>query len=401
MELNLIGTLAMLKAMDMVPNFSELARAFGKDRHTIKAMYEGKETAPRKKKPSELDRHEKEIAELLSRPGVSVKAAYWFMRNERGIRCKYDNFKTFVRARRLLDEPRKATPHPFYETDPGKQLQVDWVESMKLTTVDGEVLEFNLFSATLGYSRFHYFEYTEFKQEADFRRCLIHAFQALGGLTEEVLTDNMSAIVSVSGGWKTVHPSVTQLFRDIGVTLRLCKVRTPETKGKDEVSNKYPQWLLAYDGKIRDRAHLIEIIKALNRDINRQRNTGTDMPPALLFAKEKEHLRPLPSKALLDSYVEGMRSCKVPSTFTIAYKGIRYSVPPYLISKTVSYEERGGVLRVYHKGELVAEHEIGAGGRVNYQIEHYKAGLSGKLADGEQIDEMAAANIARFKGFGE
>lgn len=315
MELNLIGTLAMLKAMDMVPSFSELARAFGKDRHTIKAMYEGKETAPRKKKPSELDRHEKEIAELLSHPGVSVKAAYWFMRNERGIRCKYDNFKTFVRARRLLDEPRKATPHPFYETDPGKQLQVDWVESMKLTTVDGEVLEFNLFSATLGYSRFHYFEYTEFKQEADFRRCLIHAFQALGGLTEEVLTDNMSAIVSVSGG-----------------------------------------------GKIRDRAHLIEIIKALNRDINRQRNTGTDMPPALLFAKEKEHLRPLPSKALLDSYVEGMRSCKVPSTFTIAYKGIKYSVPPYLISKTVSYEERGGVLRVYHKGELVAEHEIRAGG---------------------------------------
>lgn len=43
----------------------------------------------------------------------------------------------------------------------------------------------------------------------------------------------------------------------------------------------------------------------------------------------------------------------------------------------------------------------GRGGRVNYQIEHYKAGLSGKLADGEQIDEMAAANIARFKGFGE
>ena len=29
--------------MKMMPNFSELARIFGKDRHTIKKMYDGKE----------------------------------------------------------------------------------------------------------------------------------------------------------------------------------------------------------------------------------------------------------------------------------------------------------------------------------------------------------------------
>ncbi len=43
MELNLIGTLNILKTMKMMPNFSELARTFGKDRHTIKKMYDGKE----------------------------------------------------------------------------------------------------------------------------------------------------------------------------------------------------------------------------------------------------------------------------------------------------------------------------------------------------------------------
>ena len=49
MELNLIGALTMFKTMDMVPNFSELARTFGRDGHTIKKMYEGK---GRKRLPS-------------------------------------------------------------------------------------------------------------------------------------------------------------------------------------------------------------------------------------------------------------------------------------------------------------------------------------------------------------
>ncbi len=391
----------MFKTMDMVPNFSELARTFGKDRHTIKKMYEGKERKERKRKPSELDVHVMEIEELLSHPGTSVKAAYWYIRNERGIKCSYDNFKRFVKTRQISPRAKKATPHPLYETDPGEQLQVDWVESMKLSTKDGEVLEFNLFSATLGYSRLHYFEYTEFKQEADFKRCLIHAFKWMGGMTKEVLTDNMSAIVSVAGSEKSVHQSVSHFFKDVGVELRLCKVRTPETKGKDEVSNKFPQWLLAYDGKLEDKAHLLRLIERLNADINRQPNTGTGVPPALLFQKEKEHLVPLPSRALLDSYEGEMLTCKVPSTFAISYKGAKYSVPPYLITKTVSYKESGGRLYVYHKGELVAAHDVRAQGTVNYHLSHYESGLAGKLASDDEIAKLAARNLAKFKDMGE
>ena len=65
MELNLIGTLTMFKTMGILPNFSELARTFGKDRHTIKNMYDGKEVKERKKKPSELDAYRDEIIEEL------------------------------------------------------------------------------------------------------------------------------------------------------------------------------------------------------------------------------------------------------------------------------------------------------------------------------------------------
>ena len=401
MELNLIGTLTMFKTMGMLPNFSELARTFKKDRHTIKKMYDGKEKKERKKKPSELDPYVDEIIEILSHTGTKIKSAYWYFKNERKIKCSYDNFKTFVKKNKLLEEAKTGVPHPLYETDPGKQLQVDWVESIKLATIKGEIIEFNLFSATLGYSRFHYFEYTEFKTEADFKRCLIHFFKKIGGITKEVLTDNMSAIVNVSEGKKIIHPSIVQFFKDIEVKLSLCKARTPQTKGKDEVSNKYAQWLNSYDGKIKNKEHLLKLIDKLNTDINNQKNTGTNYPPVLLFTKEKEYLRPLPNKELLDSYEEEMRSCKVPSTFLIEYKGAKYSVPPYLINKTIKYKEVNGMLFIYYKSDLVSVHDLKKSNKVNYHEDHYKNGFIGKLKNNDEIDELTKQNLAKFKNFGE
>lgn len=401
MEINIIGTLTMFKTMGMKPNFSELARTFGKDRHTIKKMYDGKENKVRKKKPSELDPYVKDIITVLSHTGTSIKSAHWYFKNEKHIKCTYDNFKTFVKKNKLLDEAKTGVPHPLYETDPGKQLQVDWVESIKLATMNGEIFEFNLFSATLGYSRFHYFEYSEFKQEVDFKRCLVHCFKKIGGLTKEVLTDNMAAIVNVDGKKKTIHPSIAQFFKDINVELNLCEIRTPQTKGKDEVSNKYAQWLRSYDGRIKDKEHLIKLIDKLNIDVNKQKNTGTNIPPVLLFAKEKEYLSPLPNKELLDSYEDEMRSCKVPSTFVITYNGAKYSVPPYLITKTVNYKERDGKLFIYYKKDLVAEHLIAKPKTVNYQADHYKKGLIGKLKDNNEIDELTAKNLAKFKELGD
>lgn len=401
MELNLIGTLTMFKTMGMLPNFSELARTFKKDRHTIKKMYDGKEKKERKKKPSELDPYVDEIIEILSHTGTKIKSAYWYFKNERKIKCSYDNFKTFVKKNKLLEEAKTGVPHPLYETDPGKQLQVDWVESIKLATIKGEIIEFNLFSATLGYSRFHYFEYTEFKTEADFKRCLIHFFKKIGGITKEVLTDNMSAIVTVSEGKRIIHPSIVQFFKDIEVKLSLCKARTPQTKGKDEVSNKYAQWLNSYDGKIKNKEHLLKLINKLNTDINNQKNTGTNYPPVLLFTKEKEYLRPLPNKELLDSYEEEMRSCKVPSTFLIEYKGAKYSVPPYLINKTIKYKEVNGMLFIYYKDDLVSVHDLNKSNKVNYHEDHYKNGFLGKLKNNDEIDELTKQNLAKFKNFGE
>ena len=402
MECNLAGTLTLYKTMGIVPNFSELGREFKKDRHTVKKMYESKEEVKiRKKKSSKFDPFIEDIKMLLSNKAVLVKAAYWYLKNEKNLPGTYDGFKSYVLRNKIRSEVLTSTPHPLYETDPGEMTQNDWVEDIKLSTIDGEVFCFNLYSATLGYSRFHYFEYTEFKTEVDYKRCTSHFFRKIGGLTKIILTDNMSAIVNVNTNEKKKHQSIIQFEKDIGVPIVLCKTRTPETKGKDETSNKFVKWLYAYDGKIKNKEHLLKIIERLNVDINKQVNTRTNMPPILLFQKEKEYLRPLPNKQLLDSYEDEAYICKVPSTFVINYKGAKYSVPPYLINKTVLVKERGSTIFIYYHNDLISEFEKAKPKSINYKEEHYKNGLIGKFKDNDDIANTTSKNLAKFKDFGE
>ena len=54
----------------------------------------------------------------------------------------------------------KTTPHVRYETKPGDQLQVDWKENIEMISSLGEVFKFNIFTATLGFSRLHTFTYS-------------------------------------------------------------------------------------------------------------------------------------------------------------------------------------------------------------------------------------------------
>lgn len=402
METNLAGTLTMFKFMGIVPNFSKLAREFGKDRHTVKRMFESeKEVKERKQKPSKYDPFIDDIEELLSNPAVNLTGAFWYLKNERKMPGTYNGFKSYVLRNKVRENLSIATPHPLYETDPGDLVQNDWVENIKLMTINGEILEFNLYSACLCYSRFHYFEYSEFKTEVDYKRCTIHFFRKIGGLPKRILTDNMSAIVNVTTTEKKKHQSIIQFEKDIGVPISLCKVRTPETKGKDETSNKFAKWLNAYNGKIKNKEHLLKIIKKLNIDVNKQVNTSTNMPPVFLFAKEKEYLRPLPNNELLDSYEDEAYICKVPSTFVINYKGAKYSVPPYLINKTVIIKERGSIIYIYHHDDLVAEHQIAKSKTINYKEEHYKNGLIGKFKDNNDIEKTTSQNLAKFKDFGE
>lgn len=398
--------LRAIKNMQIKPNYSALSRKYGMDRHTVKAMYDRLDSPPpeRKAKPSCLDAVREEAASLLSDPAVSVMAAYWYLRNEGKASCSYSNFKHYVRKNGLRPAVQDATPHPLYETGPGEQMQCDWVEGLSIAFRDGTEFAFNLFSATLGFSRLHYFELAERKNEATFKRCFCHCLRWLGGAPGEMLTDNMSALVSVLRAGRKVHPSVSQFSKDVGVRFRFAEPRTPQTKGKDESSNRFAKRLAAYDGKVRDKAHLAAIVADLVRSVNAEPCQSTGVAPRNLFLKEKERLNPLPGNAMLEAYEGWDETATVPSTQLIYHRGSRYSVPPDYISRKVCVEEDSGELVVYHAGLVVAVHRIAASPKsVVYDPLHLREGIArrtGMSADSSRIDEYCAATMGSFRALG-
>ena len=400
MKMNLIGELKIMKEFDIKPNFSSLQRQYKVDRHTIKKYYDNDGIPPRKKKKTKsiFDSYYDEIVLLMEKPHVSKKSVFMFLKNKYSdFPGTYNGFKSYTLTKNIITKKCNQA-HPLYEVDPGYQLQVDWKENISIHLKNGKEIKFNVFSATLGYSREHVFIYSTSKTEDDFKRCIIETFRRLGGVTHTVLTDNMSAIVSLNNGKRNIHIGIQQLFKDLGCVLKLCKPKVPQTKGKDENSNKFIKWIYPYDYVLETEKEVIDVIeKTICSQSNSQINTGTGIPPSALFDKEKEYLKPLPNRILLESYLDETFRYTVPPTQLIEYRGNKYSVPPEYIGKRVTICRIDNCLYIYFNRILAAKHTISQN-RVNYDYNHYKDGLKQSIKSKEvDIDKAARENLERLK----
>lgn len=399
-EKELAATIRLLKDNNMKPNFSALAKAYGLDRRTVKKYYESGGIPKRKTKRqySRWDPYQNIIEKKLAITGTTIRALHEYFRETLGddkIPGTYGSLKAYIRKKNFtLSKPGTDRAHVHFETPPGRQIQVDWIEGLKLELKSKETVRFNIYSATLGYSREHIFIYTPSITTDDFIRCTIDAFRKLGGITEELLTDNMSALVSVKGRSRKVNARASQFFKDLGVELRLCKVRSPQTKGKDESANRFQSWLLPYNGELESEDEVRQLVdEMLTRRTNEQINATTGLPPSVLFKKEKEYLRPVPNKVLLDSYLTEHEVRTVPPTLLVTYKGNGYSVPKKYIGKRVHLYVINGQLFIYDgKNELITIHSISKA-KKNYHFDHYRNGLDIKGKSPDEISEIAQKNL--------
>ena len=390
---NLKGAKICLETYDLKPNYSELGRIYGVDRRTAKKRYEGILNKEKRVKTSKLDKYHDVIKEKLNIPCTNMKSVYKYIQmnidNDIG---SYSNFRKYVNKHDDLIKTRDNTAHVLFETDYGIQLQFDWKGPIKLHTRDGTLIEFYIFSTTLGASRFHTFIYSTFMTRESVERCLIETFEIIGGVTKECLTDNMSSIINYSQHDFTTE--FKQFSKDMGFIPKHCKKESPETKGKDESCNRFMSWLYPYDYEFKTEEELIEIVKRLNKEINKEVNQSTNMPPISLFQEEKEYLQPLPKQIIIDKYLNNLIPVKVQNTMLIYYKGCKYSVPKKYINQTVKVKEFDNKLFIYYNKELIATHDI-SNKKINYREKDYKEGLSSTLyyKEQEEIDELAKHNL--------
>lgn len=275
-----------------------------------------------------------------------------------------------------------------------------WKENIQMISKHGEVINFNILSCTLGYSRLHTFVYSETKTSEDLLRCMIETFKMIGGLPKTILTDNMPSIVRIENGKRYKYNKISEFEKDFGIQIKFCKVKTPQTKGKDESCNRFLNWLKPYNFKFENKEELLMIIANINKRVNQQINQTTKIPPIKLFQKEKEYLDPLPSDLLLDSYINKVMTQIVPPTLLVRFLGKEYSVSKQFINKRVKLFAIEDKLYIYHNTTLITIHTI-SDNNINYHPSHYKEALRSSInKNDDEIEKIAIENLKLLERIG-
>ena len=255
-----------------------------------------------------------------------------------------------------------------------------------------------MFDYKLGNSRYTHFTYKLYKTRQDVFDCLIASFKATGGVPREILFDNMSSIVDRDGKRKNISNQVRAFAKDFNFKIKLCKPRHPFTKGKVEAVNKFLAWLLPYEGEFETEDELIAILNKINQKVNTYPCQETNMPPLVLFQKEKEYLQPLPSDDVIESYLPHDRQTTVRSDSLVTYHNCKYSVPPEYIGKPVRLLVSDNTLRIYSSTDLIAVHALSTK-RMNYQKEHYQQLLTQTMKEADMVAELAEVNLKQMDAF--
>lgn len=407
MERNVMGELSMHRAAGTKPNFSDIARRHGLDRHTVAKYWKGGGEAGdrRSDRESAFERVRPIVEAKAVLPGATKKGVHEMLLHKHNDPPLpgYGAFTAWCRRQGIaFGRAASPEPHPLYETPPGRQLQFDWKEDMRLADANGEVFEFNVWNGTLGYSRRHRFIPTLTRTADDLMACLLDAFVTFGGIPDQGLTDNMSALVAFSGGRRRKVGRVWRFAEEAGFEIVLCRPGSPQTKGKDESANRFLSRLAAYEGEFTGWEGLVECVARIELRSNEEPSEATGLPPNALFMREKEALRPIGNLRLLQSMVGDVSVQTVPPTMLVRAAGRRWSVPRRCIGRRVTVVAMpGGQVRVRMGGEEVAVHDPREGaGPVVYDEAHYLEALDGKRwADGD-IRAAARANLDLLDALG-
>lgn len=254
-----------------------------------------------------------------------------------------------------------------FETEPGFQAQVDWVEFGK-RVVDGKLRELYAFTMVLGYSRFPFVRFTTDMTSATLLACHEMAFQHFGGVPSEILYDNMKTAWIHDGEKWRPNKRLAAFACHYGFVPKRCQVRRPETKGKVERFNQYLEDNffigLAWDSYSLDEVN--DSVIAWIERIKDNKISGLGETRKARFDHEKRFLRPI-IETPFDvrdsvSLIVNRESC-------ITWKTNRYSVPPSLIGLEVVFRPSvfGKTADIFAEEKLVRSitlEEEGTGRRI-------------------------------------
>jgi transposase len=331
-----------------------IARKLGLHRNTVKKYLEREELPEypkRKQRGSILLPYEQIIQDLLAED--AYQATWIFERiKQLGYQGGYDTVRHYVRG---IKEQQSRLAYIRFETEPGRQAQMDWGE-FQVAEPGDRMSSVYLFVLVLGYSRALYAEFVSHCTLEAFMDGHIRAFQYLGGVAAEILYDNMKNVVIRRSGGKVefnvefLHFAHHYRFQPVP-----CPPYSPWVKGKVERPIHYIRerfWRgYRFDSIARGNR---DLLSWLNETAN-ERVHGTHREPVRVrWQQEIPHLGPRPGVEY-DTSINVVR--KVYSDCQVSYNNNRYVVPHHVVGKKILLKIKDGVIRCYHDDELLATYQ--------------------------------------------
>jgi len=256
---------------------------------------------------------------------------------------------------------RKQTPRDLavrFEGVPGEFLQIDWGEVRDMAATSPELAGQTryFFAARLKYSRFMYVSFHSDMREETLLRCLIAAFQAIGGVPWVVVTDNMkTAVLGRNEQFEPVwNPAYQKRASEFKFHPEACAPASGNQKGTVENLVKFVKGNFLAGRSFHDDADLAEQCSAWLQCVNTERpSDATGQPPVVLLAEEQRSFGTLPATA--QDY--GFFDCVVVSREgLVAIETNRYSVPAHLVGRALTARIHLGRIDLFADHELVATH---------------------------------------------
>lgn len=283
----------------------EIARRTGHSRNTVERYLQSDDVpryTPRPPVAGKVAPHEAWLAERVRSALPDRISAVVLLRElrERG----YDGGITILREHLARLRP-SVVPELVvrFETEPGRQMQVDWAVMRR----GGDPL--SVFVAVLGHSRAAYVEFVTDERLESLLACHEAAFAFFGGTPREALYDNMRTVVvgrdAYGPGLHRFQPGFRDFAHHYGFVPRLCRPYRAATKGKVERFIRYlrQDFWVPLESRLRplglrlDAATANVEVRGWLRDVaNRRVHATTGQVPAEALAEERAALLPLAAR---------------------------------------------------------------------------------------------------------
>lgn len=342
-----------------------LCRHFAMGRNTIRRIIRKNHRRREKghdvlvpKKPvvrkSKLDGFRSQIKQLLKNyPDITGVRVY-----EELVANGFDGGSTIVTdyLRKIRPKPKKD-PVVRFETDPGRQGQMDWSPYTLAFTRTGRQTV-NCFSYILGFSRRQYIDFTLDRKFFTLIRRHQDAFAHFTGVPATCLYDSEKTVVlRWEGGQPVYNPAFVAFITHYHCRPIACTRGRPQTKGKVEAPFNYVEKNLLNGRRFEDLQDLRQACRwwlANRSDLHIHDTTGR--PPLELFMeKEQSALIALPAHDY-DTAEVALRVCRVDGF--LEHETNLYSVPYEYIADIVTVKATENEIIVYSPElTVIAHHE--------------------------------------------